>query len=168
MAYNFNADEIFAIAEQIEVNGGKFYRKAAQMVEEESTKKVLLDLAAMEDEHEVFFGGLRAELEAEIGAPLTFDPEGEAANYLKAFADGHVFEADKDATWKFKGDETPEDVLRTAIGFEKDAIVYFLGLKDLVSEDLGKAKIDALIKEEQHHIVILTRELTAIRKSKNS
>ena len=168
MAYNFNADEVFAIAEQIEVNGGKFYRKAAEIVEDSSTRQVLLDLAAMEDEHEVFFGGLRAELEKEIGGPLSFDPEGEAAMYLKAFADGHVFEADKNATWKFKGDEKPEDVLRIAISFEKDAIVYFLGLKDLVNEELGKAKIDALIKEEQSHIVILTRELTAIRKGRQS
>lgn len=165
MAYNFNADEVFSIAEQIEVNGGKFYRQAAQVVSNEGTRKTLQDLAAMEDEHEVFFGGLRAELEAAEGQPLTFDPEGEAETYLKAFADGHVFESDKDSTWKFTGDEKPEDVLRIAIRFEKDAIVYFLGLKDLVSEQLGKSKIDALIKEEQSHIVILTRELAALRKA---
>jgi rubrerythrin len=168
MAYNFSADEVFAIAEQIEVNGGKFYRQAAEVVDNGSTRKTLQDLAAMEDEHELFFAGLRAELEAAEGEPLTFDPEGEAATYLKAFADGHVFEADKDSTWKFTGEEQPEDVLRIAIRFEKDAIVYFLGLKDLVAERLGKGKIDALIKEEQRHIVILTRELTALKKARSS
>jgi rubrerythrin len=164
MSFNFNADEVFAIAEQIEVNGGKFYRQAADMVEEESTKNMLLKLAAMEDDHERFFAGLRDEFNKEAGQPLVVDPNGEVGRYLQAFADGHVFESDKDATWKFTGDETPEDIIRTAIRFEKDAVVFFLGLRDAVPEALGKDKIEALIREEQRHIVILTRELTALKK----
>ncbi|MCP4679790.1 MAG: ferritin family protein [Deltaproteobacteria bacterium] len=168
MTFNLNADEVFAIAEQIEINGGKFYGQAADAVDYASTKKTLLDLAAMEDDHERFFAGLRSTLQSQSGGPWTIDPNDEAANYLKAFADGHVFETDKDASWKFTGQELPEDILRTAIRFEKDAIVFFLGLKDAVPERLGKDKIDALIKEEQRHIVILTRALTDLKKEHSS
>ena len=89
MTYNFNADEVFAIAERIEVNGGKFYRKAAELVTDERTREVLLDLAVMEDGHENFFAGLREEFAGEDGGSLNFDPDGEAEAYLKAFADGH-------------------------------------------------------------------------------
>ena len=32
MGYGFNADEIFEIAEQIERNGGAFYRRVAEMI----------------------------------------------------------------------------------------------------------------------------------------
>ena len=32
MSYDFNADEIFEIAEQIERNGAKFYRNAAESI----------------------------------------------------------------------------------------------------------------------------------------
>ncbi len=168
MTFNLNADEVFAIAEQIEVNGGKFYRKAADAVDYASTRKTLLELAAMEDDHEHFFAGLRSALLSEGGGQLAIDPDDEAASYLRAFADGHVFEADKDTSWKFTGQELPEDILRVAIRFEKDAIVFFLGLKDAVPERLGKDKMDALIKEEQRHIVILTKELTALKKGRDA
>ena len=38
MSYDFNADEIFEIAEQIERNGAKFYRTAAESVADEDKK----------------------------------------------------------------------------------------------------------------------------------
>jgi len=52
MGYDFNADEIFEMAEQIERNGASFYRKSAESIDDPAEKKLLLDLAAMEDEHE--------------------------------------------------------------------------------------------------------------------
>lgn len=164
MATVFNADEVFAIAEQIEVNGGRFYRQAAEAVEDPSARKTLHDLAAMEDDHRKFFAELRATFRREGTKLATHDPDGDALSYLQAFADGQVFEADKDAAWKFTGDETPEDILRAAIGFEKDAIIFFVGIKDIVPDLLGKDEIDALIKEEQGHIVVLTRALTSLKK----
>ena len=44
MSMPFNADEVFEMAEQIERNGGKFYRAAAKKFPEVS--KLLLNLAA--------------------------------------------------------------------------------------------------------------------------
>jgi rubrerythrin len=42
---NFNIDEVFEIAEQIERNGARFYRKAAKKRQRNSSyKKVLLEL----------------------------------------------------------------------------------------------------------------------------
>jgi rubrerythrin len=162
MSFNFNADEVFAIAEQIETNGAEFYRKSAASMKHEGTRKTLLELAAMEEEHERFFGELRKDFRTETGEPIYFDPDELGANYIKAFADGHVFEADLDVSWKFTGDEKPEDILRMAISFEKDAILFFLGLKDVVSGHEGKSQVDALIKEEQHHIVILSKTLASL------
>ena len=164
MAYTFNADEVFEIAERIEVNGGKFYRRAAEMIEDAEAKELMLRLAAMEDDHERFFSALRAQAKKNDGEDLGFDPDGEAAAYLQAFADGHVFDVSSDVSEKFKGVETVEEIIRTAIGFEKDAIVFFLGIKSFVPEWLGKDKINELIKEEQRHIVILTNALKAINK----
>ena len=40
MSYNFNADEIFEIAEQIERNGANFYRTAAENITDEDKKTV--------------------------------------------------------------------------------------------------------------------------------
>ena len=76
----FNADEIFEMAEQIERNGAKFYRKAAEPTAGEN-RDVLLRLAAMEDDHEKTFAAMRAELSAGEKQAVTADPDNTAALY---------------------------------------------------------------------------------------
>ncbi len=49
MSFEFNADEILEMAEQIERNGARFYRKAAELVKDAAVSKLLQDLAAWED-----------------------------------------------------------------------------------------------------------------------
>jgi rubrerythrin len=152
MALDFNADEIFEMAEQIEKNGAIFYRKAAENVTGEE-KDFLLELAKMEDDHEVTFKGLRKELSLKQKESNTFDPDDDAPQYLKALADSRVFfEKDLDP-------KTMKDILKAAIGAEKDSIVFYLGMKELVPEKLGKAKIDDIIKEEMSHIKLLSTRL---------
>jgi rubrerythrin len=62
MSYDFNADEVFEMAEQLERNGAKFYRDAAEGDVDQSNKQMLLDLSAMEEDHEKTFQSMRAEL----------------------------------------------------------------------------------------------------------
>ena len=50
MAIPFNADEVFEMAEQIERNGGMFYRAAADKFP--AVRELLLKLAKWEDDHE--------------------------------------------------------------------------------------------------------------------
>ena len=57
-----------------------------------------------------------------------------------------------------------EDILKEAITAEKDSIVFYLGMKDLVPQALGKNRIDAVIKEEMAHIRTLSKELVALKK----
>jgi rubrerythrin len=118
----------------------------------------LLSLADMEDEHEKTFRTLRRALSESEKASTVFDPEGEAALYLKALADTRVFfEKDIDSS-------ILEDILKEAITAEKDSIVFYLGMKELVPEALGKERIDVIIKEEMSHIKILSKALVAARK----
>ncbi len=86
----FNADEVFEMAEQIEVNGARFYRAAAKKFP--ALAQMLLELAAMEDEHQKTFAAMHAELSAAEQQQLVFDPDGEAQMYLRVMADGNVFE----------------------------------------------------------------------------
>ena len=153
MGYDFNADEIFEMAEQIERNGASFYRKSAELIADPAEKKLLLDLAAMEDEHEKTFADLRAGLSEREKTATVFDPGGEAALYLRALADTRVF-------FEKKIDmSSMEEILKQAILAEKDSIVFYLGMKEMVPENFGKAKIDAIIKEEMTHIKLLSKEL---------
>ena len=79
MSYDFNADDIFDMAEQIERNGAKFYRTAADGIDDSSSQKFLLELAAMEDEHEKTFASIRSQLSQTEKGSTVFDPENEAA-----------------------------------------------------------------------------------------
>jgi rubrerythrin len=157
MSMPFNADEVYEMAEQIERNGGKFYRAAAKKFPEVS--KLMLDLAAMEDEHLKTFSNMRAELSGtEVEEPV-FDPDGQAQMYLRVMADGHVFDVKADPVEKLANKDTPEDVLKMAIGLERDSIAFYVGLKEAVSSKAGKDKVEDIIKEEMGHIVTLNQKL---------
>jgi len=162
MAAVFSADEVLQIAEQIERNGESFYRAVAQRVPEESQKQVLLSLAGMEETHRKTFSEMRANLRESERQPTTFDPEGQTADYLLALADRRVFDIAEDPTELLTGEEVVEEILCTAIDLEKDSIIFYLGMKDVVPPKFGGGKLDAIIKEEMNHITILTRQLAAI------
>jgi rubrerythrin len=164
MSVPFNADEIFAIAEQIERNADRFYRRAAQETDDSGLRKKLLDLAAMENAHEKIFAAMRADLSRQESKPTVSEPWGEAALYLRGIADGHVFDVKQDPAEWLTGKETKEDILTAAIGYEKDSIVFYLGIKEMVPEDLGKGKIDDILKEEMSHIAVLSGELSSLRR----
>jgi rubrerythrin len=153
MGIDFNADEVFEIAEQIERNGAKFYRNMAEKIEDASKRQLLTDLAEMEDEHEQTFKSLRSELSQDEKIQTTFDPEGQSESYLRALADTRVFyEKEVDST-------SLEEILKSAIAAEKESIVFYLGMKDVVPAHLGKQKLDDIIKEEMEHISLLSKEL---------
>ena len=157
MSYDFNADDVLAMAEQIEINGGRFYRTAADSTRDEANKKFLLDLAAMEDQHEQTFKTMRAELSQKEKQSTVFDPEGEAGLYLRALADTRVFfEKEIDVS-------SMKAILQSAITAEKDSIVFYLGMKEAVAEDLGIGRVDRIIKEEMEHIRLLGGKLAAYR-----
>jgi rubrerythrin len=161
MGMPFSADEVFEMAEQIERNGAKFYRAAAKKLP--VVRQVLLDLATMEDEHEKTFAAMRAELSASQKEPLVFDPDAQAQAYLRVMADGHIFNVKADPAKLLAEQKSLQDILKTAIGIEKDSIAFYVGLKDAVSRKAGKDKVEAIIKEEIGHIAIINQKLADLK-----
>jgi len=153
MTNEFNAKDIFEIAIKIEQNGAKFYRDAAKQAKEEPHKQFLLELASMEDDHEKTFINLQKELKNNEIFSTTFDPDDENILYLKALADTRVFFE------KEQPDNSFQSILTTAIQAEKDSIVFYLGMKELVPAKLGQSKIDTIIKEEMGHIKLIAGKL---------
>ena len=156
--YDFSADEVFAMAEQMEINGETFYRKAAESVSEQTNKDLLIRLADMEVNHGMIFKALRSELSAKEKETAVFDPEGEAALYLRALVDTRVFfEKEMDVS-------SLEKIFKAALEAEKDAIVFYLGIKDSVPDNLGGSKIDLIIKEEMSHVRLIGNELLKLKR----
>ena len=163
MSLVFNADEILDIAVTIEENGAKFYRKAAAGAADKPTVEVFERLAAMEDNHVQIFTDMKNYLKSKEREDLTFDPDEQTALYLKAIADNKVFDVRKDPSDLLTGAESVKDVLRIAIGLEKDSITFYVGIKESVPAKSGKDKIDNIIKEEMSHVTLLSSELKALK-----
>jgi rubrerythrin len=155
--YDFTADDVFEMAEQLERNGAKFYQEAAQHTDSRDYKKLLQTLSDMEIEHEKIFVRLRSELSGNEKESTVFDPQNESVLYLRTLADTKVF-FEKEIDFS-----SMESVLKAAILAEKDSIVFYLGMKEMVPEKFGKDKLDKIIKEEMGHIKILGNELKAIK-----
>jgi rubrerythrin len=159
----FSADEVFEMAEQIERNGGKFYRKAAEKYP--ALRTLLLELAAMEDKHEKTFARMRTELSArEVEAPV-FDPDDEAQMYLRVMAGGHVFNLRADPAEKLADIGTTEELLKMAMGVERDSIAFYVGLKESVSQKAGRDRVEGIIREEMKHVAILNEKLDALKQA---
>ncbi|MFH0977353.1 MAG: ferritin family protein [Spirochaetota bacterium] len=158
MAFNFNAEEIFRIAEQIEKNGADFYKKASEKISDSHFKKLLADLSSMETEHLKIFTTMHSLLTEKEKEPTVFDPMDESLLYLKSLADMEVF-------YKKELDfSSMKTILMTAIDMEKDSIVFYAGMKDLVPEQLGKDKLDNIIGEEKKHVRLLADQLKNFKK----
>ena len=162
MGTPWNADEVLSMAVEIERNGRTFYLRGTEIVSDPEVKKLLSDLAEWEKGHEEIFASVRAELSDDERASTAFDPDGEAELYLRAMADAHVFNVNEDAAAILSEGDTPAAVVRKALDFERDSILFFLGMKDLVPERLGTGKVDGIVKEEISHVAYLKRRLAAL------
>jgi rubrerythrin len=163
MGIRFNADEIFSMAERIEINGAIFYRNVAEKTIDETARNVLLKLAEEEDKHEKVFTSMRAELTQGERQLVQFDPNNQGILYLNAMADSNVFDYNARPSSMLSGSEDAADILRTAIHLEKESIVFYTGIRDMVPENMGREKIDEIIREEMRHITLLSQDLVKLK-----
>ncbi|MBW1895446.1 MAG: ferritin family protein [Deltaproteobacteria bacterium] len=155
MSITYNAEEIYDIGIQIETNGWAFYQAAAESAEEEDVKKLLTDLAHWEKAHIDLFKELKKQIPSDLQTDPSLDLDQQQLLYLKAAADTHIFTKNADPVALAKTCKGPMDVLRVAMDFEKDSVVLYAAMKDLVPESLGKDNIDKLIQEEISHISMI-------------
>ena len=166
MSILFTPGEVFEIAIEIERNGAAFYRKAAAGASDTAVRRELLELAAMEDGHEVTFTELKRDLVGDEEQVAWFDVESDAVMYLQNFADGQVFDMTKDPT-KHPGalaasTASLPEILRFALDRERDSVLFFLGMKDLMPALEKRSLIDNIIKQEMGHIGLLGRRLLQV------
>jgi rubrerythrin len=159
MVVNLNASEIFEIAVQIERNGAKFYRKAAELFDDSHVRNLFLQLVDWEIAHEQVFADMRNELIAQGPETSTFETESDVIFDAQSMAGLAVFGNSMGPSAELTGKESVIDVLKTAIEKEKDSIIFYTGLKDFVSARTAKDKIADIIKEEMHHVRILKQSL---------
>ena len=88
-----------------------------------------------------------------------------ADDYIKTMADGHIFVSGADVKNRIDRIKDAMDALKLAIEFEKDSVLFFLGIEDAVTAVKDRELIKSLVKEELGHLRRLTLELRKISKA---
>ncbi len=165
MKTHFNATEVFEMAIRIEENGAAFYRKAAAFKKSRVDKEFFETLARVEDRHMRSFKTMQKDIsELKKNQPGS-GAEEELPLYLEAMADAHGGEGNALRLDRLTGREPIEEVISMAISLEKESILFYLGLKDIVPPRYGQKKIDDIITEEKKHIVQLNDFLKIAQKT---
>ncbi|MDN5348171.1 MAG: hypothetical protein PWP65_1735 [Clostridia bacterium] len=144
----FRAAEIFAFALAIEKNGRDFYLAMSAAAEEEAVKKLFNRLAAEEEQHIQDFKKL-GEQAAVYDPPETYPGEYEA--YMQALIASSVFSKELKPEELTRAIKTDHEALNLALSLEKDAILFFSGLANLISST-EVALVQELLRQERRHL----------------
>ena len=159
MDVELTGHEILEIAEKIERNGARFYRKAAVVCDDPEACRLFVKLARWEARHVEVFRKMREELAEQSWELDRLAPDRLNGMDAQAMAGLAVFGIHAEPEDELSGHETREQILRMAIEKEKDSIVYYTGLKDFVPREADKDVIADIIQEEMKHVRILIQSL---------
>jgi rubrerythrin len=134
-----NALEIAVKTEQL---GDKFYNEMSKRFgDNEDLSKVFALLGADEKDHEKQFQALLEKYEGDDRKISEIDQE-----YLKAVSLDKYF----DNLENLKDDADIIDVLRLAYSVEKEAVLFFTGIRDAIGDDIPE--LTAIINIEKGHL----------------
>ncbi len=152
MLFCFNATEVFRIALEIKDRCMAFYEKAQDVIQDSDVKQLFANLVREEMEHKGKIENLMARVPAGGWAPAVSDPEKELDRYIKMMADQHMFSSAQDLDVQLAQVKSARDALKLALRFEKDSVIFFLGMQEATCEGKDRDLLALLIREEQDHV----------------
>ncbi|MDY6862554.1 MAG: ferritin family protein [Thermodesulfobacteriota bacterium] len=144
----FSGGEIIEVAIQIERNGLYFYKTLANKIDEADIKELFNHMAGEEEKHIESFQSL---YESFRDYKPEIADEAEYFDYIKMLADMNVFTKKEGIDNIVNKVKKKEDALDMAMSFEKDSIIFFAEIKDMVKATHKKA-VDDLINQEKGHL----------------
>ena len=152
----FTAAEALEMAMEIEKNGEVFYTAVAEKSADLEVQALFEDLAAQERGHYRVFQKMLGDVRPALELPATEYDEYQA--YVQSALDNALFAGPDKALALAKQAQDRETALRAALGFEKDTMLFFYDLRDMVSEADQEA-VSNVIREEKKHLRRLARLL---------
>jgi rubrerythrin len=150
----FTMREIIEFAIRIEENGQKTYREASEKASDPALVSLLQWLAHEESEHVRWFSDLKKTANYE-----GVDPELEemGRSILLGIVGDQAFSLEE---WDLSAMADLKEVLKIALDFEKDTVMFYEMMGTFVQEDASLAKLNQIIREENRHVSILSEFLT--------
>lgn len=146
------ARDVVQLALQIEINGSRFYNFLLAQAKDKKVKNLFTLLAKEEAKHITVFQEMLDALAGE-NKPAFFTEE--YFINMSYVADGIVFTREDQGEALAKGMKSMNEAVAMALKFEKDALVFYEGVRKLIPDD-DQHVIDMIIGEEQKHIDHLT------------
>lgn len=149
----FAASQALEMAINIEQHGEAFYRAAAEKSDDSEVRELFEDLADRERSHRKVFEGMAAEVDE---APKASRSEvGDYASFLEVALDHAVFSGPDKALRMAEQAEDRVAVLRAGMGLEKDTMLFYYDLREMVSQK-DREVISNIIGQEKQHLRRLT------------
>src|SRR3989338_2306833 len=148
----FAGSEIVEIGIQIEKNGRDFYNTLEKKSKNQRASEMFKYLAGEEEKHIKIFQEILDKTEKYEPIGLYAD---EYFAYMNALASEYVFTKEDKGEEIAKTIESDKEAVNMGIGFEKDSIIFYEGMKKAVPEYDLKI-VDELIMQEQNHLSILS------------
>jgi rubrerythrin len=145
----FAAAQALEMAVSIEKNGAAFYASAAERTEDRELSELFTELAGREEAHRRVFEGMAERVEPASGP--TESDVGDYASFLMVALDHAVFSGQDKALRMAEEADTREEALRAAMGFEKDTMLFYYDLREMVAEK-DRETISEVIQEEKKHL----------------
>lgn len=155
MAIIFSAREIAEAAVEKEKRRKAFYAKVCELSTDQTMRDLFQFLTDEEDKHVAAFTKLRDSLPPENHTE-EYDEEMDA--YMDSVVDDRLYSKIDSAEFVKEAINT-KNVFQLAIGFEKDAILYFREFLPFLT-DADREIVEGLIEEEKGHI----RKLADVQK----
>jgi len=150
MDVKFSGDEIIEMAIQIEKKGAQFFDTIAHNSRHPKMKNILQYLAEQEREHIKIFEKLRAKENIVQNSESVNNWE-QISPYFQSLIETKVFPDSTEGEDLLKELQDEIGAIHIAISFEKDNILFFQEIRNIVLEQEQKL-LDQLILEEKDHI----------------
>ena len=168
----YSPRDLLTMAIRIEQNGEAYYRKMAERDQHPIAKKMFEFLAEQESQHVVDFRKIIDSLGPDADELPEAYRSTEVEGYLAALADGIVFPSNtglEEAAKVAKKIETDFDAILHALRFEKDAIIFFGEVLEMLPADHPERKaVQELIRQEKIHIARLHTLIAHIQAEKEN
>ena len=156
MSISFSGSELINIAIGIERRGIVFYDIMAKSTENATASDVFHYLADIERQHIQIFQDMLTEADK---YQFSETQAGEYSAYLQALVDSAVFTDDLVTSEMATQAETDIAALELAIGSEKDSILFYCEMRDIMPQR-AQPTVNRIIAEEKSHL----RQLSELKK----
>ena len=147
--------DIIDLAVQTEAQGEAFYREAASRADSQEARDLFTYLADQELQHKQVFTRLGDAIVVTELAPSEWQ---EALDYIQATV-SQTFFSDGAPIRSIPAGSSVGDMIKRAIAFEQQTLLFFYTLRDLV-QPANRKLVDSIVAEERSHV----RRLAALGK----